>query len=210
MMLLPLAEAPGEQLSAEEQLHQRSLKLLNDLGLNDGLDGASEEGGEASTTSPDAANGKPPEKELPARPRQAVMRSTLFSSMISLSSRSRVDKVQASIESKLYKLGKGVYGPPSYNPGVIFVDDISMVGAEDEEGTGSTPMELLRQWVGSGGWYERDECVFRTVRNMRLIGSFTTGLTAQLSSRLLRHCHLVTVPYLSNASLGRIFKVRVI
>ena len=104
------------------------------------------------------------------------------------------------------KKRKGIYGPALGKECIIFVDDLSM--PMKEKYGAQPPIELLRQWMDHGGWYDIDtpEKEFRKTVNSTFITAMLppTG-GASISNRYTRHFNVMYIPPYSDGSLQSIF-----
>ncbi|CAN0524083.1 unnamed protein product, partial [Ectocarpus sp. 8 AP-2014] len=129
-----------------------------------------------------------------------------FSSiMLNFSAQTSANQTQDTIDSKLDKRRKGVLGPPLGMTCVIFVDDLNMP-AKETYGA-QPPIEILRQWMDHGGWYDRKENTFRQLVDVQFVAAMGPpgGGRTSITQRYVRHFNLLNFVPFSNESLQRVF-----
>eukprot|EP00304_Pavlova_gyrans_P012708 CAMPEP_0206041750 /NCGR_PEP_ID=MMETSP1466-20131121/6142_1 /ASSEMBLY_ACC=CAM_ASM_001126 /TAXON_ID=44452 /ORGANISM="Pavlova gyrans, Strain CCMP608" /LENGTH=4121 /DNA_ID=CAMNT_0053416453 /DNA_START=38 /DNA_END=12403 /DNA_ORIENTATION=- len=113
--------------------------------------------------------------------------------------------VQDLLEAKLEKLRKNLLGPPSGKQMVLFVDDINMPALEVYGA--QPPIELLRQAIDQGGFYDIKKLFFKAVQNTSVVAACGPpgGGRNAMTPRLMRHMCMLWVPLLSPVSMRTIF-----
>ena len=102
-----------------------------------------------------------------------------------LNSKTTANNLCDMIEEKIsFKLKKNTVAPQGNKFCLLFVDDVGL--PTKEEYGAQPPIEILRQLLDYGGWYDRKEKEFLYLKNILVFSSMTTGRPL-ISSRLLWH-----------------------
>jgi len=114
-------------------------------------------------------------------------------------------KVQDIIESKFESHSRGRLFQPRNRTAICFADDLNMP-KKDEFGS-QAPLELLRQWMDYGGWYDREKIVFKEIVGLLLIGAMAprSGGRNEIPTRALAKMHILNFITPAEKQIIRIF-----
>eukprot|EP00614_Pseudopedinella_elastica_P018404 CAMPEP_0172648382 /NCGR_PEP_ID=MMETSP1068-20121228/241239_1 /TAXON_ID=35684 /ORGANISM="Pseudopedinella elastica, Strain CCMP716" /LENGTH=2530 /DNA_ID=CAMNT_0013462701 /DNA_START=4 /DNA_END=7593 /DNA_ORIENTATION=- len=126
--------------------------------------------------------------------------------MLGFSAKTSAHMTQDIVDGKLTKRRKGVFGPPMGCTAILFVDDLNM--PEVETYGAQPPIELLRQMVDSGGWYDLKEKTWQGIVDCVLVSAMGPpgGGRNQITPRLMRHFNFLCLEDFNNATLELIFE----
>ncbi|GIQ86907.1 dynein heavy chain, partial [Kipferlia bialata] len=124
---------------------------------------------------------------------------------IGLSAQTTAERTQVIIESRMERRSKGTVGPQGGKPLVCFVDDLNMP-AKEEYGA-QPPLELLRQYIDSSGWYDRSKQTFTTVRDLLIVAAMGEpgGGRNDIPARLMSRFAVFGLTFPSTPQIKRIF-----
>ncbi|NXE09964.1 DYH1 protein, partial [Lophotis ruficrista] len=131
------------------------------------------------------------------------------SHFLMFSARSSANQTQDLIDSKLDKRQvsrKGVFGPPVGNYFIFFIDDLNMPMLETYGA--QPPIELLRQWMDQGGWYDRKQIgTFRKLVDINFVCAMGPpgGGRNPVTPRLTRHFNCLSFTEMEDSSKKTIF-----
>lgn len=126
--------------------------------------------------------------------------------IFSFSARTSANQTQDLIDSKMEKRRKGVFGPAMGKRFILFIDDLNM--PQLDVCNSQPPVELLRQWMDHGGWYDRKNVgKFMELVDINFVCAMGPpgGGRNPVTPRFTRHFNLLSVVEMDNPSLQRIF-----
>jgi dynein heavy chain len=113
---------------------------------------------------------------------------------------------QEALEMCMEKRSKDKFGPAGGKQLVVFVDDFNMPTKDAFDS--QPPLELLRQWIDYGGWYDRAKCVWRYMLDTQLLCAMAppAGGRAVISERTQSRFSLINMTFPADAAVARIFE----
>jgi len=125
--------------------------------------------------------------------------------VINFSSATTSQTTQDIVEGIMEKRSKDKFGPSGGKQLVCFVDDFNMP-RKDEFGS-QPPLELIRQWMDYGGWYERAKQTWRYILDMQLMVAMGPpgGGRSVISGRLQSRFNLINFTAPESKDMIRIF-----
>lgn len=125
---------------------------------------------------------------------------------INFSAQTKANQIQDILDAKFDKKRKGVVGPPTGRKYTIFIDDVNMPAKERLIGA-QPPIELIRQWLDHGGWYDRKLLEFKKIVDINLIAAMGPpgGGRNHISMRFTRHFNLIYFTEIEDNSLRKMF-----
>ncbi|XP_018409373.1 PREDICTED: dynein heavy chain 3, axonemal-like [Nanorana parkeri] len=125
---------------------------------------------------------------------------------INFSVQASANQTQDIFLTKLERQKKRVYGTPPGKQAFVFVDDLNMP-AKEKYGA-QPPIELLRQWIDHGYWFDRKDTNMIEIKDTSLVLAMAppSGGGNAVTPRLLRHFNVLSIDAFSDETMKSIFQ----
>ena len=126
---------------------------------------------------------------------------------MSFSARTSANQVQDTMDSKMEKRRRGVYGPAAGSHYIIYIDDFNM--PQKEEYGAQPPLEMIRQALSQGGWYDRKTLQYKNIidRTFIVVTMGTPGGGKNIiSERVKRWFNLIGYVEMDDSSKEAIYQ----
>nr|XP_012223058.1 PREDICTED: dynein heavy chain 2, axonemal-like [Linepithema humile] len=125
--------------------------------------------------------------------------------LVNMSAQTTSNNVQDAIESRLEKRTKGVYIPTGGKTMIAFMDDFNM--PMKEKYGSQPPLELIRQLIDYGFWYDRAKQTRKYIQKIQLIAAMGPpgGGRNIITNRLLTKFNVINVTFPTEKQIIRIY-----
>ncbi len=124
---------------------------------------------------------------------------------VNFSAQTSSTRVQEMIEERVEKRTLGVYVPVGGKKMITFIDEFNLP-KKDEFGA-QPPLELIRQWIDYGFWYDRTKQTPKLIKDMQLICAMGPpgGGRSEISARLQSRFNVINISFPSESQIKRIY-----